>query len=238
MLDIGWSEMLIVAVVALVVVGPKDLPKMFHALGEFTGKARGMAREFQRAMESAAKEAGVDGIAKDIRKVTSGRALKDAVGFDEIDKEFRSIGRDMADVRKPPKSTTKPRDETAKDTAPKPAGTVAVTDEFDESGADEADARDRDAGLAARNAEMSAVEEQRMIRARKIAAARQKAAEIRAGREADDAAQGPAASGPEAQAWQPGTRRTAKAPPPSDVAAAPETGTAPTAARARPDADS
>ena len=53
MFDIGWSEMLVVGVVALIVVGPKDLPKMFHTLGEMTGKARGMAREFQRAMDAA-----------------------------------------------------------------------------------------------------------------------------------------------------------------------------------------
>ncbi|MDE0112845.1 MAG: Sec-independent protein translocase protein TatB, partial [Albidovulum sp.] len=50
MFDIGWSELLIIGIVALIVVGPKDLPGMFRALGRFTGKMRGMAREFQRAM--------------------------------------------------------------------------------------------------------------------------------------------------------------------------------------------
>ena len=45
MFDIGWSEMMVVGVVALIVVGPKDLPRMFHTLGEFTGKARGMSKE-------------------------------------------------------------------------------------------------------------------------------------------------------------------------------------------------
>ncbi|TMV53453.1 twin-arginine translocase subunit TatB, partial [Thioclava sp. BHET1] len=52
MFDIGWSELLLIGVVALVVVGPKDLPMMFKALGQFTAKARSMAREFQRAMEN------------------------------------------------------------------------------------------------------------------------------------------------------------------------------------------
>jgi len=79
MLDIGWSELLVIGVVALVVVGPKDLPVMFKQLGRFTARARQMAREFQRAMESAADETGVKDVAKDLREATSGMdRLKDA----------------------------------------------------------------------------------------------------------------------------------------------------------------
>ncbi|MDM7458992.1 MAG: Sec-independent protein translocase protein TatB, partial [Paracoccus sp. (in: a-proteobacteria)] len=44
MLDIGWTELLLIGVVALIVVGPRDLPKLFHSLGRITAKARGMAR--------------------------------------------------------------------------------------------------------------------------------------------------------------------------------------------------
>jgi sec-independent protein translocase protein TatB len=71
MLDIGWSELLVIGVVALIVVGPKDLPKMFRALGEFTGKARRMAREFQTAMNDAAGDSGVNDIAADLRKIAN-----------------------------------------------------------------------------------------------------------------------------------------------------------------------
>ncbi|MDE0307124.1 MAG: Sec-independent protein translocase protein TatB [Albidovulum sp.] len=71
MFDIGWSELLIIGIVALIVVGPKDLPGMFRALGRFTGKMRGMAREFQRAMNQAADESGVKDIAKDIKIAAS-----------------------------------------------------------------------------------------------------------------------------------------------------------------------
>jgi sec-independent protein translocase protein TatB len=83
MLDIGWSELLVIGVVALIVVGPKDLPKMFRALGEFTGKARRMAREFQTAMNDAAGDAGVNDIAGDLRKMANPKqygvdAFKDA----------------------------------------------------------------------------------------------------------------------------------------------------------------
>ena len=59
MFDIGWLELIVIGIVALIVVGPKDLPGMFRTVGRFMGKARGMAREFQRAMEdeSGLKEA-------------------------------------------------------------------------------------------------------------------------------------------------------------------------------------
>lgn len=75
MFDIGWTELVVIGVVALIVIGPKDLPELFRTLGRFTAKARAMAREFQRAMESAADEAGVRDVADDLRKVTSPRSL-------------------------------------------------------------------------------------------------------------------------------------------------------------------
>ena len=60
MLDIGMSEMVIIGVVALIVVGPKDLPQMFRKVGTAVGKARGMARDFQNAMHDAADQSGVN----------------------------------------------------------------------------------------------------------------------------------------------------------------------------------
>jgi sec-independent protein translocase protein TatB len=83
MFDIGWTELLLIGIVALIVIGPKDLPDMFRTMGRFTAKAKGMAREFSRAMESAADEAGVKDVAKDLKNVTSAKnmglnAVKDA----------------------------------------------------------------------------------------------------------------------------------------------------------------
>lgn len=83
MFDIGWSELLIIGVVALIVIGPRDLPDLFRTLGRFTSKLRAMARDFQRAMESAADQSGVKDVAKDLKSVTSAKnlgldAVKDA----------------------------------------------------------------------------------------------------------------------------------------------------------------
>ncbi len=67
MFDLGWSEMLLIGIVALIVVGPKELPGLFRNIGVWVGKARGVAREFSRAMEAAADESGVKDIEKTIR---------------------------------------------------------------------------------------------------------------------------------------------------------------------------
>lgn len=85
MFDIGWSELLVIGVVALIVVGPEDLPRMFHTLGRMTAKAKAMAREFTSAMDDAAKESGIKEAADslgEVRKLTSKKAL----GLDALDR--------------------------------------------------------------------------------------------------------------------------------------------------------
>jgi len=87
MFDLGWTELLVIGVVALIVVGPKDLPKMFRTLGRVTGKLRGMAREFSRAMEDAADESGVKDMAKDFKDATNPRKM----GLDALDDAAKSF---------------------------------------------------------------------------------------------------------------------------------------------------
>lgn len=69
MFDIGWSEMFIILVVALLVVGPRDLPRFARTLGQWTGKARRMAREFQRGIDELARESELDKVRDEINKV-------------------------------------------------------------------------------------------------------------------------------------------------------------------------
>ncbi|WP_439524438.1 Sec-independent protein translocase protein TatB [Marivita sp.] len=71
MFDLGWTELLVIGVVALIVVGPKDLPVLFRSLGKFMGKARGMAREFSRAMNDAADDAGMSDMAKSFKSASN-----------------------------------------------------------------------------------------------------------------------------------------------------------------------
>ncbi|PQM57844.1 MAG: twin-arginine translocase subunit TatB [Rhodobacteraceae bacterium] len=69
MLELGMSELLLVGIVALIIVGPKDLPKMFRVVGKYVGRAREMARDFQRSFEDAAKESGFDDIKRNFDSV-------------------------------------------------------------------------------------------------------------------------------------------------------------------------
>ena len=73
MFGLGWAEILVAAVVGLIVIGPKELPVVFRKIGQLVGKAKAMARDFSRAMNEAADDAGV----KDA--VESVNSLKDGV---------------------------------------------------------------------------------------------------------------------------------------------------------------
>ncbi|MCI4666027.1 MAG: Sec-independent protein translocase protein TatB [Neomegalonema sp.] len=60
MLDIGGWEIFVILAIALIVVGPKDLPVMIRNVGRWVGKARGLARDFQAGMDEAARQADLD----------------------------------------------------------------------------------------------------------------------------------------------------------------------------------
>ena len=70
MLDIGWTEMLMIAVIAIVVIGPRDLPKMLKTVGGWVRKARATVRELQTGIEDMAREAELDEVKKSVESAT------------------------------------------------------------------------------------------------------------------------------------------------------------------------
>lgn len=66
MFDIGWSELLAIAAIAIIFVGPKDLPRMMRTVGQYVAKARAMAREFQTSFEDLARETELEELRKEV----------------------------------------------------------------------------------------------------------------------------------------------------------------------------
>jgi sec-independent protein translocase protein TatB len=82
MFDIGWTEMLVIAIVMIVVVGPKDLPKMLRTFGRTTTKLRAMAGDFRKQFDEALKEAELDdvkGLVDDVRKLNPTNEIRQAL---------------------------------------------------------------------------------------------------------------------------------------------------------------
>jgi sec-independent protein translocase protein TatB len=119
MFDIGWSELLVIGSLALIVVGPKELPKLLHQIGKYTAHARRMATDFQRSMEQAAREADISSMQEVRDAAKSVRDLKTMRLDDVINKPAATAPRSPA----PPAATVvavapKP----AEPAAPPPAG--------------------------------------------------------------------------------------------------------------------
>ncbi|MBN9237839.1 MULTISPECIES: Sec-independent protein translocase protein TatB [Phyllobacteriaceae] len=93
MFEVGWSEMLVIAIVMIVVVGPKDLPAMLRTFGRTTAKLRAMAADFQKQFNEALKEAELDEVKKSVDEL---RSLNPAA---EIRKQLNPFEQAAADVR-------------------------------------------------------------------------------------------------------------------------------------------
>lgn len=92
MLDIGWSELLVIATVMIVVVGPKDLPKMLRAFGKATSRMRATANEFRRQFDEALNEAELDDV-KNL--VDEARKLDPRSKLTKVFDPIRSAGEDL-----------------------------------------------------------------------------------------------------------------------------------------------
>lgn len=108
MFEVGWTEMLVIAVVMIVVVGPKDLPRMLRTFGRTTAKLRSMAGDFQKQFNEALREAELDDVKKSVDEL---RKLNPAT---EIRKQLNPFEKAAADVRAGLDAAMKP-------SAPKPA---------------------------------------------------------------------------------------------------------------------
>ncbi|TYC50350.1 twin-arginine translocase subunit TatB [Rhodobacterales bacterium] len=86
MFDIGWTELMVIACVAIIVVGPKDLPRMLRTLGQTIGKMRRLSREFQSTFNDALREAEKQADIADMKK-----QVEDAANFDPLGDIKKSI---------------------------------------------------------------------------------------------------------------------------------------------------
>jgi sec-independent protein translocase protein TatB len=84
MFDIAWSEMLVIGAVALVVIGPKDLPKALRSVGEAVGKIKRMAAEFQGQFNDAMREAELHDLKKQVEDVGGSVQAATKVDFNPI----------------------------------------------------------------------------------------------------------------------------------------------------------
>ncbi len=110
MFDIGWSEMVFVAIIAVLVIGPKDLPGAIAGIGKYIRKARALARDFQSGMDDLAKEAELDTIKKDLTGSVDfdlKKQIEDAVDPDgDFNKMFDDIKPEISDTDTAPSIDT------------------------------------------------------------------------------------------------------------------------------------
>jgi sec-independent protein translocase protein TatB len=88
-------DFLIVGVVALIVVGPKDLPLLMRKVGKFVAHMRGMAAEFRASFDEMARQSELDELRKEVEALRTGTPLKSAVGFEEESGGVQSVFDDI-----------------------------------------------------------------------------------------------------------------------------------------------
>ncbi|MGE5503004.1 MAG: Sec-independent protein translocase protein TatB [Actinomycetota bacterium] len=120
MFDIGWDEMALIAVVSLIVIGPKDLPVVLRQMGRWTRKAREMAGEFQRGVDDMVRESELADLKKQVANATDPNLLRQEVekAIDPTGELAKSVELPPLDLDSPPKAAEPPPAELPPDTAP------------------------------------------------------------------------------------------------------------------------
>lgn len=123
MLDLGWSELLVVAVLTVLIFGPKELPTVLRTVTQFASKLRGMARDFQRTIDDVAREAELDKLKDEVKDATDANSMLDPTGtenkiFDRIfDDDEEDDGTPINRPAKPQSTSPVPGFDKATETA-------------------------------------------------------------------------------------------------------------------------
>jgi len=115
MFDIGWSELLLIGIVALIAIGPKELPGALRTLGQWMGKVRRMASEFQSQFNEAMREAELADLKKEVDEMAA--KAQSYAHFDPLD----DIRKDIENAASPPPALDSPVMETPHTAAAAPA---------------------------------------------------------------------------------------------------------------------
>lgn len=94
--DIGAGELLLIGIVALVVVGPKDLPMLMRRLGQFTARLRGMAAEFRASFDEMGRQSELDELRREVEALRSGRLADEELGRADAQSVMREIESGLA----------------------------------------------------------------------------------------------------------------------------------------------
>jgi sec-independent protein translocase protein TatB len=132
MFDISWTEFLLIGVVALIVIGPKELPAVMRTMGQWTRKVRGMATEFQNQFQEAMREAEmsdlkkqVDDMARDVKDIDPLKGVREDIESAGKDVE-RSLGSTAEQPALPAADSEPAMTETAAEPAPAPVEAASV----------------------------------------------------------------------------------------------------------------
>jgi sec-independent protein translocase protein TatB len=123
MFDIGWSELVVIAVVAIVVIGPKDLPRALRTFGQWTGRMKKMARDFQSQFNEAIREAELEDVKKSVTDIARIDPMADL--RKDLSKVDASIRTELNKPAPPSLPAAAPAPAIAKEAAPASVETLA-----------------------------------------------------------------------------------------------------------------
>jgi sec-independent protein translocase protein TatB len=122
MFDISWTEFLLIGIVALIVIGPKELPAVMRSLGQWTRKIRSLAADFQNQFHEAMREAEMADLKKQVDDMASD--IKHYDPLKDVRTDVEAIGKDLDEsVKSPDKAADK---DAAKETANTPDSVAAT----------------------------------------------------------------------------------------------------------------